>query len=308
MDITIKLYIFYLYIVNLIKQVINLIQLNIRKKEDIEYVKSPVEIYTEKHQTLFLNSFNTPEETNNNNIKFNYNISNIFYSKKMYQEMLIDENNILEKEWKTRILFENTPRGNIIMYYNPYKLGFTYHCDQNVPYNILNAVAMKYVLKFSCRDFFVDEKIVPESSPSPILKLIEEEPKKKTDKQRDENNDSIDNKDKLKKSPFAKFKSYNKNNGIDVTSKDVSTKNIINNNNDKNKNEKQKESNRFINLGKISNFQLLQPTKIKKTCILFKSNLMNSLFENASTQKEVMNYRDFKKLQKNSTSGSQNTR
>ena len=301
MDITMKLYIFYLYVVNLIKQIFILI--NFKVKEQPQYIKSPVEIYTEKHQTLFLKSFNTDDT--NNNIKYNYNINNVFYSKKLYQEMLIDENNILEKQWRTRILFENTPRGNIIMYYDPYKLGFTYHCDQNVPYNILNAVAMKYVLKFSCRDFFVDEKIVPESSPSPILKLIEEEPKKKTDKQPDENKDSINiDKDKLKKSPFAKFKSYNKNNGIDVASKDISTKNIVNNN-DKNKNEKQKESNRFINLGKISNFQLLQTTK-KKIKNLFKSNLMNSLFENSSVQKEVMNYRDFKKLQQKSITGSQN--
>ena len=42
-----KLYIFYLYVVNLIKQIFILI--NFKAKEETQYVKSPTEVYIEKH-------------------------------------------------------------------------------------------------------------------------------------------------------------------------------------------------------------------------------------------------------------------
>jgi hypothetical protein len=115
------------------------------------------------------------------NEDFDKNIDTAFYDNTLFKQALREENNDIEKLWKTRILFENTPRGNIVMYYDPYKIGFAYYCDQYVPYDILNAVAMKYVLMFQCRDFFVDELARPDNKPSKILKLIEE-PQKEEDK------------------------------------------------------------------------------------------------------------------------------
>jgi hypothetical protein len=88
----------------------------------------------------------------------------------------------------------------------------------------------------------------------------------------------------LKSGPFAKFKNYNK----------VSSK-VSENKKDSDKKEKQKERNRFINLGKICNFKLLQiPPSKKKTNPVFESQLANDLFENSSVQKQVFSYRDFK--------------
>jgi hypothetical protein len=55
---------------------------------------------------------------------------------------------------------------------------------------------------------------------------------------------------------------------------------------------KEKQRNRFINLGKIVNFNFIQ--KPKKTNASFKSELSNGLFDNVSVQKEVFSYRDFK--------------
>jgi hypothetical protein len=213
----------------------------------------------------------------------NFNIHPVYYSKKQFQEMLKDVNNPLEKEWKTRLLFETTPRGNIIMFYDPYKLGFAYYCDQYLPYDIINAVAMKYVVVFQCQEFFMDEHIVPEDKPSPLLKLLEEDkPEKSLETTKEANNEKLD-KEMLKSGPFAKFKNYN----------NVSSK-ISENKKSSDKPEKQKERNRFINLGKICNFKLLQPPPKKKTSPVFASQLANDLFENSATQKQVFSYRDFK--------------
>jgi len=132
----------------------------------------------------------------------NQNIVSVFYNKKEFgetvatannvletewrtrilmesTETVATANNVLETEWRTRILMESTPRGNIIMYFDAYKLGFAYYCDQNViSYDILNAMAMKYVSVYKCRDFFMDETFVC----SPLIKIhLLEEPKKPFD-------------------------------------------------------------------------------------------------------------------------------
>jgi hypothetical protein len=242
--------------------------------------KTPTDIYTEKHLTVFMNSFE------NNKMNKNLNIDPVFYSKEKYVDLLKNEDNELEKEWKKRILIEYTPRGNVFMYYDPYKLGFSYYCDQYVPHNILNAVAMKYVLKFQCRDFFMDEYVVPESSASPLLNLVIEEKKVK------ENQDKLDSniKNRLRNAPFAKFKTYNR--ALSTINED--TKKEGSHNVPPEKPEKQKEINRFINLGKTMNFSMLQPVMKKKSNNLFQSKLASSLFDNSSVQKEVFSYRQFK--------------
>jgi hypothetical protein len=246
----------------------------------IETIKDITEKYVEKHKTKFLKTFDSEYA---NKITMNFNIDTVYYSKKQFQEMLKDVNNPLERQWKTRLLFETTPRGNIIMFYDPYKLGFAYYCDQSLPYDIINAVAMKYVVVFQCQEFFMDEHIVPQDKPSPLLKLVEEDKPEKTLDTKNEKEDM----EKIKSGPFAKFKNYNK-----VSSKVSENKK---NANKSEKLEKQKERNRFINLGKICNFKLLQiPPSKKKTNPVFESQLANDLFENSSVQKQVFSYRDFK--------------
>ena len=261
------------------------------KTTELVVIKSPTDIYTDKHLTVFMNSFDVDsldkknEKNEKNEKNWNLNINSVFYSKEKYLELLKDEDNELEKEWKKRILIEYTPRGNVFMFYDPYKLGFSYYCDQYVPYNILNAVAMKYVLKFQCRDFFMDEVIVPENSPLPLLKLFIEEKKVKEVEEKMDGNI----KNRLRNAPFAKFKNYNRatlqTNG-EETKKEPSV-NVPP--------EKQKERNKFINLGKTMNFSILQPVIKKKiNSSMFKSKLASSLFDNSSVQKEVFSYRDFK--------------
>jgi hypothetical protein len=55
----------------------------------------------------------------------NENIAPIFYNKKDFNNFMMEGETHVEKIWRTRILFESTPRGNIIMFYDAYKLGFS---------------------------------------------------------------------------------------------------------------------------------------------------------------------------------------
>jgi hypothetical protein len=229
-----------------------------------------IEEYCQKHKKKFLQ---TLELTT---LVVNKNIDPVFYVKSDFQSAIRDDNNALENDWKTRILFENTPRGNVIMYYNPFKLGFTYYADQYIPYDILNAVAMKYVITYRCMDFFMDEVILPETKKSPLMVLLEED--KKDDKKED-----TEFKNMLKGAPFAKLKNHKKEDKKKVD----------------NTKEKQKERNRFIHMGKIQNYKFLKiPEKKAVNLFTTTSALVASLHDNTGVQQSVFSYRDYKKVKR----------
>jgi len=128
--------------------------------------------YTQPLKTRFLNTFQS-------DVQYNENIIPLFYDKEKYKTYMMDPDTELEKVWKSRVLFENTPRGNIVLFYDAYKLGFSYYCDQkSVSYDILNAAAMKYVSLYRCRDFFMDENVVPKEHRSGLIKIHLEEERK----------------------------------------------------------------------------------------------------------------------------------
>ena len=237
--------------------------------------------YFERQKSYFLNTYKLEKD-------FNENIDKCFYNKTKLNIILTEENNELEKKWKTKILFETSPRGNIIMYYDAFKQGFAYYCDQtSIPYNLLNAVAMKYVRIYRCRDFFVDNLETPEENSSPLLdiqKKKEEKKEEKKDEKKDEN---------AKKLPFATFKSYNT-----IANKVVKKDEKITNKDTKKEDEKIYIRNKFICLGKICNFYILQsdPKKKKgKRLANFKSNLIDTM-KTSELQTPAMSYSDFKKL------------
>lgn len=97
----------------------------------------------------------------------NANIDDLFYDHEQYKNML-DTNTNLEKLWKSRMLFDITPNGNVIMYYDVYKHAFVYASDQTIPYTVLCGCAMKYCKIFYCRDFFRDNLYIPEYQLSPF--------------------------------------------------------------------------------------------------------------------------------------------
>ena len=52
----------------------------------------------------------------------NTNIDPVLYDFDRRKEIFVSPDNELEKQWKSRILIENTPRGNVMIYFNPYLL------------------------------------------------------------------------------------------------------------------------------------------------------------------------------------------
>jgi hypothetical protein len=248
------------------------------EKKSIEIPKSDIEQYIDLYSGRFLKTY---EYTNT----YNDNIDSCFYEKDKLKEILKPKDNELEVEWKRRILYESTPRGNIMMYYDPYKLGFVYYCDTNtISHSILNAAAMKYCLVYRCRDFFVDNVITPFESPSALIPIHYIEPPKKKDNQ---------NKTSINNSVFAKLKDYSKKIEPKLSNKTQGndTKTIIN----KIK-EKDKCKNRFIYMGKMYNMSVLQSIKNPANKINgFSSQYLDDFKGETEVQERALSYNDYKK-------------
>jgi hypothetical protein len=228
------------------------------------------------------------ENEENQEINFNENIESIFYDKKEFSICVSESNNILENKWRTRIIVESTTRGNIILFYDAYKMGFSYYSDQNiVSYDILNAVAMKYVTIFRCRDFFIDETIRKISSP--FIKLYFTDEPNKTISQSDKSafvKQQNSSKDKIISKP--KRESFTISNLFSVKSKLTEEKQV--------KNEPEKMKNKFIYLGKIHNFKIIQKfPKKNKVLKKFTSPLLEKITLDSNVQRERLSYSDFKK-------------
>jgi hypothetical protein len=234
--------------------------------------------YISLQKSKFLASFEKPSQDS-----FNSNIEKCFYDPKLHALEVEDANNELEKTWKRKIIFENTPRGNVIMHYDAFKQGFVYYSDNsNMPYFLINAVVMKYVLLYRCRDFFIDDQVTLSNNPSPLLKI--------TNKHEPTTVDTSITKPVLKSSAFAKLKNYN------TASGKLSALNAQADKKEPNKTDEHNYTrNKIIYYGKISNFNFLQKTKIVKH-VAFSSELLDGLKSNSYAQRPVFSYKDFKQL------------
>lgn len=233
-------------------------------------VISQMDDYIQQSTSRFLRTYQT-----NKSSGLNSNMNEEFYSKDAYQNIIKTENNCLEPVWKRRILFENTPRGNVIMYYDPYKLAFAYYCDtSSMPYNLLNAIAMKYVLSFHCMHLFVDNEVTPADGASPLITGLLVDTAEKSKKR--VNVAGID----MKNAPFAKFKKTASNPG----NKDADKKPIVIYNH-----------NKFVCVGKIINFSFIRKVSAPVNIINgFQSKLLDNLASETTLQTQAMSYKDFK--------------
>lgn len=233
-----------------------------------EKKKDPVEEYSNKYREKLIKTFETDDN-------FSSNISPVIYKKKEFFEVLKDEKNELESIWKSRILYEITPRGTVVMYYDIYKQGFAYYSDQSsVPYSILNAVATRYVMVFRCRDFYMDEKVLEKRERlSTLVDVFDLEPKEV----KVQNN-------KLEKQemsgPYAKLKNYK------LTTPPVNKKM-------EEKMEKPLLKNHFINNGKMYNFMVLKKMEKKEKKMSTSYDTLFKTFPNKN-----FSYRDFKNATK----------
>ena len=252
--------------------------------------------YFDKEYVRFLRLYNNK---NNND---NKNTDKEFYDIKKYEDMMMIENNDIEIKWRTRILIENTPRGNIMMYYNSFKRGFAYYSDQQgVPYVILNTMAMKYVRVFQCRDLFMDDKVTPEDSPSPFIQIYKDDEKNALKSKIEETpvEQRID-RDMLKSGPFAKLKKYNMMTEDNNHKQSADMKETLDKPTNLNHGLVENNINRFLYMGKLTNSSVLQRTPNKKI-VMVNNNQYDYMFEGEhELQKEVLSYSDFKKKLNNS--------
>lgn len=217
-------------------------------------VKNPETIYIEKHTARFLKTFESSLHQGDDKtiaINYNSNIEPIFYNHTNFDKAIACLNNNIESIWRSRILIENTPRGNVLMFFDAFKSGFVYYSDQSgIPYKIINAVIMKYVIMYRCRDFFIDNYDTSCDYISPFLAMRFEENNNEILKKRKVMNGIQKNNEKL---PFVKSKpTINSNSSVlsvPVISQD----------------ERVFVKNKVIYLGKLVNMNLLNVETVTDT-------------------------------------------
>jgi hypothetical protein len=243
-------YTVYLYRISLFPAI-----LGIKKSAVNPVAADPESQYIARQKDRLLTTFSMENHGSNSSIE------PTFYSINKYDLMIQDPKNELEAAWKRRILMESTPRGSVVMYYDAFKRGFAYYSDQYIPYPLINAVCMKYVVVYRCRDFFLDETVLSGQRRSPFLAMMEEEERLEKEKKVATNKEygltAID----IRKGPFAKLKQKTGakisaemekilpgvqkqiEDKIHLGSKDISI-----------------SKNRIIHLGKWANFSILNKT------------------------------------------------
>lgn len=236
-------------------------------QKKLEY-KSPINLIQEfvhSRKEIFLSFCESREK--------NKNIHPDLYDYEKYQNILKDESNTLEKEWKARVLYDTTPSGNLIMYYDVFKHCFVYFSDQTISYSVLSASAMKYCRIYFCKDFFRDNFYTKDKQLSPFTQMdLDQEKREKEKKEEKRKKINLDfNSDAFLK-PKPKPESNLKKGEVRVLKSSINDKtgSLL----EKEK-EKEKEinyyKNIFQNMGKINNFKLLQ-----KSAINFKQKKIDS--------------------------------
>lgn len=297
------------------------------RKLSNEYVFSLEEL--EKEQKILLGLIENKKKSNNDEIilinkqmdelknqckdeiltKALHNEMEILKTKLVQLESMIDEEELKKKarqfiideqlkKYKKNFIIENTPLGNVLMFYNHQKLTFDYYSDVTIPYRFLETVARKYVIIYKYRPLYIDMEEELKNFEHKLEQIEKEKEVKENEKNMDNqsNNEYDLDQDKKKKNVFAKFKTYNKEAGTGKVNmapppKNSIPLNMVNVNlkgskmEKDGKNEKillKERSNRYSHQGKMANFSILQKIDRKKV-----------------DKKFALSFADFKKLQNN---------
>lgn len=207
----------------------------------------------------------------------NENIDEFMYNYNDRKEKLAEIGNEWEKSWHRRVLIEKVPDElrslsagkNIIMRFDAYTNAFQFYSDESVvPYDILNYIAIKYVVMYRCRDFFIDTLLHQNNSMyQEYLKQEEQSLTTKRTVAKELNNanvyvDSSKKQNSMISSSFSKimdkkFETVKKENQEKVA---------------------RLYSNSFVRLGKIADFNILQtPPKTNVNHLLFGTNIKTSI-------------------------------
>ena len=270
-----RFYLFFAALFHWLKTILG-IKLSTQHNQAIEQSKptpiSQKDTYIERHKSRFLLTYDVASLCD-----WNANIEPEIKDAARLAEILANPDNHLEKKWRSRVLIENTPRGNVIMFYDVYKRAFSYYCDNAVmPYEIMNAVAMKYVVTFWCRDFFIDSAVLPVSDDK---QREDEEPNPQTKQPLNKNTNNRTNPVMIDKKAFAKFKTYN------TATKKAGVKS-----------EDDKTINCFLHLGGVRNWTPI----IKKTKVNPINGFQTGMIPGANNNNKL-SYLEYKKRQQSSS-------
>lgn len=189
-------------------------------------------------------------------------IKDDFYENKYYEQYdkleLCDLEEDYVKSLRNNFVFETTPRGGIVMYYDFEKESFIYYCDtKDISYLFLETVARKYAVTFHCKKLVVDMK---------HELMLAKEKKNNVNKNLGKVGNTVTNiasKDNL----FATFKGYNKK-GFGKELNTTNKKFIL-----------RQQANRYSYGGKFDQFSILKSPEYK-----------------IEKSMDNMNYETFKKL------------
>jgi len=180
---------------------------------------------------------------------------------------------------KNSILMENTPLGNVVMFYDNSRETFTFYSDSTIPYRYLETIGRKYVVMNNCKRLYVDMEEEIKDAKESIDRKIEAAiaakeaaieaatAAKESATAESEMTPSVTTRSKA--NVFAKLKTYNTNNiKIDPKAESAAAKNTnasasmnantnTNTKNQANKVVKEK-ANRYSYEGKLINFNFLK--------------------------------------------------
>ena len=113
---------------------------------------------------------------------------------------------------KNTFLFESTPLGNLIMYYDHSRESFTYYSDNTIPYRFLEIASRHYVVQNNCKAIHVhmcDELTEAEKKLTDKKEKEKEKIQEEKEKEKDREKTANTTEATPKKSVFAKMKNYN---------------------------------------------------------------------------------------------------
>ena len=208
---------------------------------------------------------------------------------------------------KNSILMENTPLGNVVMFYDNSRETFTFYSDSTIPYRYLETIGRKYVVMNNCKRLYVDMEEEIKDAKESIDRKIEAAiaakeaaaeaavaAAKESTTTDSEITTSVTTRSKA--NVFAKLKTYNTNNiKIDPKAESAAAKNTnasasmnantnTNTKNQANKVVKEK-ANRYSYEGKLINFNFLKKVDRK----VVDKNYGMSFAEFKRSQKEQEN-------------------
>lgn len=155
---------------------------------------------------------------------------------------------------KNSFVFETTPIGRVIMSYNhdndPDLCHFYYYSNMIIPYKILDIVAQKYVITFDCKILYVDISAELDNLKKKVI-----ENHKKINDELTRIKEKADDTAQLKHNKlFATFKKYNTT-ASNIQIKEDNSKMVI-----------KEKINKYINKGKITNFEFIKKVDKKLVC------------------------------------------